>query len=278
MNAMRFCSLGLFTFVALGDMSMMDHDGHQHVGDYPDCQCITGVGTAVLDENCAVDQPLIDGLEEYLVENDCQSYCMNGEFHDHSTNAHTDSDTGFMCLQVYTNLLQFGDRCETGRVNHTLLNGYLAMCPDCIQPHYVIENGEECSGALNCTDTDDQDTVMTFIADNCLDSCTNTDCVANWREAEGYFRMCAHSELSSDFRAGFAENVVKTTCTDFGCNVPFDTSYSPNCTSALNVAYDTLRDTYGDLDLVSLVDESISPALYSVCTAGLLAVVSFLYL
>eukprot|EP01084_Bolivina_argentea_P183033 315901_1 len=234
--------LPIITFVSYGQ-----HMGHSHTDpNLYDCGCATGLFSEEDNFSCD-DQNVVSALEKYIVQNNCMMPCMSSDM-----NVYDSNEAGFRCLQAFTLILQFHDYCATLSVNETLIHEYLDHCPDCLQQHYYYEGANECSGHLNCTDIAAQLESINYVKNNCIDTCSATNCQSKWLEVEGYHRMCYHHELSQDFDSIYDQSFKDTTC-DFHCNVPWDHNYIINCSSIANMKYGTWRIEYGDFDVSGIL-------------------------
>ena len=243
-------ALTFLVTISLINATTDDQSGHQHTRDsIYDCECTTGITTDMLD--CDDINKNLDGLQNYLVDNDCSQYCMNLMYIGNSENA-------FKCFQVFTILVQYHDYCTSGTVNETLFHQYLEKCPDCLQKHYYVVGADECEGHLVCNDTTSQETDVQYVLNNCIDSCDG-DCNSTWKTVQGYHRMCHHGELSEEFdtlydKAAFSNTV----CQNIECNVPWEANYTVNCSNSVNMQYIKLNIQYGNLDIdeILAMDES----------------------
>lgn len=232
--------------------ALAQHDNHQHSDDsVADCSCITGIDTEELDISCD-DTSTLESIQSYLENNDCIGYC---HAHGGMTMFHLDDDDAaesFTCFQAFSLLVQYHDYCPTGSFNVELFYELLEECPDCKQEHYYQEGAPECSGMLDCDDTEDQESIVTYVSENCVDSCEG-NCTEVWQMVEGYRRMCAHGELSTEFEVIFDSAIEATLANGCGediyCNVPWEANYTADCTSDANSEYAGYLDDYGELDV-----------------------------
>jgi len=256
--------------------AVAQHDDHQHSDDdVADCSCITGYDTDTLEEAVCDDTDTLEAIQQYLEDNDCTQYCHlhgdHGMWHEASDDS--DVEESFDCLQAFSLLVQYHDFCPTGSVDEEMFHEYLEVCPDCKQEHYYHSGAPECSGDLMCMDTAAQEMAVTYVSNNCVDSCEG-NCTEVWQMVEGYHRMCAHGDLSEAFELIYDSAFEETVCgEDIYCNVPWEANYTADCSSDANEDYAGFLETYGTLDVDAITDEYSSGAVQHV-VIGLVAVLS----